>query len=170
MAEYSNAFSSAGYLLIGVLMTVVSMLTLMSSSVNVSEVNAFRICGGIGMITIGILVAAFKGSAVSSMVILLNGVLFIIAGEIAVSASSPVVLAFAAMYILMAVIALLSKEKCTLVCAMLLLIGLNLIARYCIQPVDGVYYASGILCILAALVAFYIGIAVSSEKIKLPML
>jgi hypothetical protein len=172
MPENSDYITSAGYLILGILMLTLASFCLLPSSISVNTVQSFRIYGGATMFIIGILMFYLKKDDSTPALFMINGLLFLIAAGVTLTSNRDITLIVLAVgYLILATIMFLSNNRSLLVSLLLVFIAFNLISRFIFGTADdGTCIAGGIFCILSTILSLYIGFSFASERVKLPII
>lgn len=174
MTDTVSSKLSAGYLVLGLTMLVVSFYTLTpdtSTSISDRTMDIFRIgCGAI-LLILAIMLHIQDKETTQSAAFFILAFIFIVIGLFTVYAESALILLVALAYALAGAVILLGEGRGRIVTAVaLLLIAVNLVLRYCIAPTaDQVFYASGLFAALSGVVAVYAGLAFADAKQRLPL-
>jgi len=172
MSENSNYIASAGYVILGILMLAVAGLCLTPSTMAGMNIYSFRCIGGLTLIVLSVILFWMKEDNIAAFVLFMNGFLFVIAAYLSLTSNQDfAMILMIAAYLLIAIILLLGNGKRMLVACATILAALNLASRYVLGAADdGTALVSGIMCIVSAILFMYLGIAMTSEKVKLPVI
>jgi hypothetical protein len=172
MPKNSDYITSAGYLILGILMITLAGFCLFPSSISVDTVQTFRIYGGATMFIIGILMFCLKKEDSTPALFMINGLLFLIAAGVTLTSNRDLTLIILATgYIILAMVMFLSNNRSLMISLLLVFIASNLISRFIFGTADdGTCLAGGIFCILSAIISLYIGFSFASERVELPVI
>jgi hypothetical protein len=171
MTDKIDYISGSGYLTLGVLMLAIAGLCLAPNSMSSSNMNAFRIFGGITLIIIGLIAVRFNDDRFTAAIMILSGLLFVLAGQTNLGSNRDfVVVLFGVGTALVAVMSFISGEGKNTITAALALMPMNLLFRYFLGTAsDGTCVTSGIVCLISAALFVYIGLAMTSKRYELPL-
>ncbi len=167
-----DVLSPTGYVITGLLMLAVAGLCLTPDSFSLHSMNAFRLYGGTVLVAIGLLIAYLYGGKLSAVLMIVNGLMFVLAAEVSLTSTQDfAMIIFVAGYVILAALCLLMNDRSYILALAMLSTGLNVVCRYLMGAAsDGTAVASGVFCLIATVLFLYVGVASLSDRMKLPVI
>ncbi len=162
-------FEFSGFALMGLLFLTISMLFIFPDKISVDQTNVIRLYGGIAIAILGLLTAYFDKSILSAVLFIFTGVTYVMAAELSLTTTSTLpILIIGIAFIIFAAVLFMDEERSIILTLIPLLTGLNLVVRFFLDTGDNTTgIISGILCMLAALLSYYVCFTKTNDKLSM---